>query len=289
MLNTGIYASAYTVDAEIELAEKPELGGGFMLHMPNRSRKSGAFMARLIKGGQGIFWGTYDESGAFRGRGFAELTPSENGIYQLKLTVRGNRLDVAVGDKQVAPMSSCPPEGWLSLVRVRRTGNIQKREDRCGAGTMIGLKQGQRLIAALWARGRSVAATWAHGTAPFDWLLYPALIFAAAPRGLRGGILGDVFLPTEAGHWVADPNSPFLSLWAKWDSQWYIQIVREGYLFQPLSKATWHSSRCTRCRAPADAAVRRQSDPGRLPGQQPGLLRRADPPVQTRRAGAGKP
>ncbi len=68
-----------------------------------------------------------------------------------------------------------------------------------------------------------------------DWLVQPLfafglsrlLIFAAA-------ILGDTFLPTEPGHWVADPNSPFLSLWAKWDSQWYIQIARDGYWFQPL-------------------------------------------------------
>lgn len=39
------------------------------------------------------------------------------------------------------------------------------------------------------------------------------------------------------GRWIADPNSPFLSLWAKWDSQWYIQIVREGYWFQPLQQS----------------------------------------------------
>jgi hypothetical protein len=56
------------------------------------------------------------------------------------------------------------------------------------------------------------------------------LIFAA-------GILGDTFLPTEEGHWVADPNSAFLSLWAKWDSQWYVQIARDGYWYQPLQQS----------------------------------------------------
>ncbi len=56
------------------------------------------------------------------------------------------------------------------------------------------------------------------------------LIFAA-------GALGDLFLATEEGHWVADPHSPFLSMWAKWDSQWYIQIARDGYWFQPLQQS----------------------------------------------------
>jgi len=74
--------------------------------------------------------------------------------------------------------------------------------------------------------------------ARLDWLLYPALIFAASRLLVfAAGLVGDAFLPTEAGHWVADPNSPFLSLWAKWDSQWYIQIVREGYWFQPLQQS----------------------------------------------------
>ena len=84
--------------------------------MPNRSRKSGAFMARLIKG-QPHLGHLPDESGAFRGHEYAELTTSENGIYQLKLTVRGNRLDVAVGDKQVATDVLLPrAEGWLTWV-----------------------------------------------------------------------------------------------------------------------------------------------------------------------------
>ena len=78
----------------------------------------------------------------------------------------------------------------------------------------------------------------AAGYARLDWLIQPAaafllsrvLIFAA-------GILGDVFLATEEGHWLADQNSPFLSMWAKWDSQWYVQIARSGYSYQPLQQS----------------------------------------------------
>jgi hypothetical protein len=71
-----------------------------------------------------------------------------------------------------------------------------------------------------------------------DWLIQPALAFCASRLLIFcAGLLGDHFLPTEAGHWVADPNHPFLDLWAKWDSQWYIQIAREGYWYQPLQRS----------------------------------------------------
>lgn len=76
-----------------------------------------------------------------------------------------------------------------------------------------------------------VAARW-------EAVVYPLMIFVASRLLVfAAGIFGDVFLPTEAGHWVADPNSPFLSLWAKWDSQWYVQIMRDGYWFQPLRQS----------------------------------------------------
>ncbi len=71
-----------------------------------------------------------------------------------------------------------------------------------------------------------------------DRLLQPALAFGASRLLIFiVGIVGATFLETEPGHWVADPNSPFLSLWAKWDSQWYIQIAREGYWYQPVKQS----------------------------------------------------
>lgn len=71
-----------------------------------------------------------------------------------------------------------------------------------------------------------------------DWVVQPTIAFAISRAALFiAGIVGDVLLPTEEGHWVADPNSTFLSLWAKWDSQWYVQIARDGYWFQPLRQS----------------------------------------------------
>jgi hypothetical protein len=97
------------------------------------------------------------------------------------------------------------------------------------------------LVAALFAGRhwleRNLAAFLALLT-QLDWLMQPIVAFVVSRAALfAAGIVGDVFLPTKEGHWVADPNSPFLSLWAKWDSQWYIQIARDGYWFQPLRQS----------------------------------------------------
>ena len=83
-----------------------------------------------------------------------------------------------------------------------------------------------------------VRQTVAKHSKELDWLLQPLLAFGWSRLLIFCvGIIGATFLETEPGHWVADPNSPFLSLWAKWDSQWYIQIAREGYWFQPLRQS----------------------------------------------------
>lgn len=119
VLNTGIYASDYTVEADILLPQKPDAGGGFMVQMPERGRKAGATVVRLINGGQGVFWGVYDESGAFRGRGSVDLPTKFEGEtgYRLKATIKGNTMDVWVDDEQIATDVILPrTEGWISLV-----------------------------------------------------------------------------------------------------------------------------------------------------------------------------
>lgn len=117
ILNTGIYASSYTIQADIILPDTPDAGGGFMIHMPERSQKSGATIVRFIRGGEGIFWGIYDEAGIFRGRGSAKLNQKLQGSNQLRLVVRGNRIDIFVDDQTIASGIHLPrAEGWISLV-----------------------------------------------------------------------------------------------------------------------------------------------------------------------------
>ncbi|MCB9124174.1 MAG: hypothetical protein H6643_06610 [Caldilineaceae bacterium] len=119
VLNTGIYASEYTIEADVMLPQKPDAGGGFMVQMPERGRKAGATVVRLINGGQGVFWGVYDESGAFRGRGSVELPQKFEGEtgYRLKAVVKGNTMDVWVDDEQIGADIVLPrTQGWVSLV-----------------------------------------------------------------------------------------------------------------------------------------------------------------------------
>jgi Gpi18-like mannosyltransferase len=66
------------------------------------------------------------------------------------------------------------------------------------------------------------------------WFTVPLLAFALSRLLIFGaGTLGDTMLATEGNHWVADANSPFLSMWAKWDSQYYVDIAANGYWFRP--------------------------------------------------------
>jgi len=117
LLSTGVSASTYTLEADIVLPDKPEVGAGFLFNMPDRDRRNGASMIRLAKGGSTIMWGVYDEAASFRGRGSAELPLSENGRYQLRVVVGGSRMDAFVNGQQVAQAVTLPrAEGWIALL-----------------------------------------------------------------------------------------------------------------------------------------------------------------------------
>ncbi len=66
------------------------------------------------------------------------------------------------------------------------------------------------------------------------WLTTPLFAFCLSRLLIFGaGLIGDTMLQTEEGHWLAAPGSPFLSMWAKWDSQSYVDIATNGYWFRP--------------------------------------------------------
>ncbi|MFN8412029.1 MAG: mannosyltransferase family protein [Anaerolineales bacterium] len=66
------------------------------------------------------------------------------------------------------------------------------------------------------------------------WATIPLLAFVLSRLLIFGvGVLADTMLPTEEGHWIADANSPFLSMWTKWDSQYYVDIATNGYWYRP--------------------------------------------------------
>ena len=66
------------------------------------------------------------------------------------------------------------------------------------------------------------------------WMAIPLLAFLASRLIIFSvGMVADTMLPTDPGHWVASKNSPFLSMWAKWDSQYYVDIAQNGYWYRP--------------------------------------------------------
>ncbi len=70
------------------------------------------------------------------------------------------------------------------------------------------------------------------------WLMYPLLAFLVSRALVFGaGLVSDIMLPTDPGHWVADADSRFVSMWAKWDSQYYVDIADEGYWFTPKAQS----------------------------------------------------
>ena len=115
ILNSGTYATEYTIEAEISLPNGGQTGGGFIFHMPDRGTRKGAYIVRLVNGGESIFWGYFDENSKFQGMGSAKLTKAAS--YVLKLAVRGNRMDVLVNDQIIVQdMKLTSTEGWLGLL-----------------------------------------------------------------------------------------------------------------------------------------------------------------------------
>ena len=89
-------------------------------------------------------------------------------------------------------------------------------------------------LTSLSAKGHRLAERATAWLVRLDWVMAPLLAFGLS-RSLifLVGFIGDAYFETAGDHWVADPNSPFLNMWAKWDSQWYVQIALKGYSFQP--------------------------------------------------------
>ncbi|MFM8321494.1 MAG: mannosyltransferase family protein [Chloroflexota bacterium] len=83
-------------------------------------------------------------------------------------------------------------------------------------------------------RGLKIPELRSAPLARWRWLWIPLAAFLVSRLLIFGaGIVGDTMMPTEEGHWLADADSPFLSQWTKWDSQYYVDIATNGYWFRP--------------------------------------------------------
>jgi len=68
----------------------------------------------------------------------------------------------------------------------------------------------------------------------YDWIIIPLLAFLISRLAVfAAAVIGDLMLPADPGHWDPAPGNHLLGLWARWDSQWYDWIVKEGYWLRP--------------------------------------------------------
>ncbi|UCC54361.1 MAG: hypothetical protein JSV68_10415 [Anaerolineaceae bacterium] len=116
ILNLGNFASEYTIEAKITLPEASNAGAGFIFHMPDPGSRRGAQIARLINGGSGVFWGSFDDASAFQGKGSVAFSQPGT-TFLLRLQVAGDLVDIWVNDTLV--LESLPlnrRDGWLGLI-----------------------------------------------------------------------------------------------------------------------------------------------------------------------------
>ncbi len=115
--NTGVQASQYSVSAKITLPKgSTTSGAGFILNMPERGSKNNSFIARLIKGGQGFWWGVTDDAGKFKGQGSINIDNSTNPVV-LKIVIDTGQMSIFINDAQIASnIKMSGVDGWIGLV-----------------------------------------------------------------------------------------------------------------------------------------------------------------------------
>jgi hypothetical protein len=116
LVNTGMAGSVFTAEAKITLSNTPDVGAGFIFHMSDRGSKRSAYVVRLRSGGKGIWWGSTDETGRFKGQGSTTLKPAARTVV-LTIVVRGDRADIIVNKKViVTDVAINRGDGWIGLL-----------------------------------------------------------------------------------------------------------------------------------------------------------------------------
>jgi hypothetical protein len=83
--------------------------------MPDRGSRKGAYIMRLINGGEGLFWGYYDDANKFQGLGSTTLVQADS--YVITMAVNGNLMDVSVNGLPVVTGAKLNrTSGWLGVI-----------------------------------------------------------------------------------------------------------------------------------------------------------------------------
>ena len=126
LVNLGEAGQVFTAEMRITLpvVDASSAGGGFIFHMADRGSKRNAYIVRLREGGQGIWWGSTDANGNFKGQGSLPLasptaspTTSPARSFYLKLLVNVDRMTVAVNNQTlVRDVKLDRSDGWIGLL-----------------------------------------------------------------------------------------------------------------------------------------------------------------------------
>ena len=114
--NTGVQASEYTVSAKVTLPNTTDSGGGFIIHMSERGSKNNSYIVRFKDGGKGIWWGSINDEGQFKGQGSSPIEGTQK-TFTLKLVVKLDTLSIYVNDGEIAKnIAISSQEGWVGLL-----------------------------------------------------------------------------------------------------------------------------------------------------------------------------
>ena len=114
--NTGVQASEYTVSAKVTLPNTADSGGGFIIHMSERGSKNNSYIVRFKDGGKGIWWGSINDEGQFKGQGSSPIEGTQK-TFTLKLVVKLDTLSIYVNDGEIAKnIAISSQEGWIGLL-----------------------------------------------------------------------------------------------------------------------------------------------------------------------------
>ena len=127
VLSTGVFAGVYSLETSITLPQEAELqdaGGGIIFHMPGMDSRQNAHLVRLAGGGNGVFWGYFDENEEFVGQGWSAFEPGEQEeqpfTFKIRIVVQRDTYDLYVNDLLVAEDNALiNQDGFIGLLAYR--------------------------------------------------------------------------------------------------------------------------------------------------------------------------
>lgn len=105
---------------EVSLAHREGVGGGVLFNMPQPYQLDGAHMVRYSDNADAIFWGYYDDTGAFVGQGYAHLDAPGTARHTFRITCGETSYDIDVdGQPMARDIPLARNSGHIGLITTR--------------------------------------------------------------------------------------------------------------------------------------------------------------------------